>query len=175
MSHEARAVVHVLQGHARRVQLQLQSRPVRQARARAIVRRRSASSSECGGCTSSGSGCATRTATTPSRKRCSPPAFLVLGLFGGWVHFQRDRRSFWYFGSLMFTMTLLLIYYLNFKLGASQDPVDRRRRTRCATATTSSSGASRRGACGRRSDSCSCGSRSRRCSVRRRSRSGARR
>lgn len=49
-------------------------------------------------------------------------AFLVLGLFGGWVHYQRDRRSFWYFGSLMFTMTLALIYYLNFKLGASQDP-----------------------------------------------------
>src|SRR5512143_116531 len=49
-------------------------------------------------------------------------AFLVLGLFGGWVHYHRDRRSFWYFGSLMFTMTLLLIYYLNFKLGASQDP-----------------------------------------------------
>ncbi|HTI62911.1 MAG TPA: hypothetical protein VL524_05330, partial [Gemmatimonadaceae bacterium] len=49
-------------------------------------------------------------------------AFLVLGLIGGWVHYQRDRRSFWYFGSLMFTMTLLLIYYLNFKLGASQDP-----------------------------------------------------
>jgi hypothetical protein len=49
-------------------------------------------------------------------------AFLVLGLFGGWVHFQRDRRSFWYFGALMFTMTLVLIYYLNFKLGASQDP-----------------------------------------------------
>ena len=49
-------------------------------------------------------------------------AFLVLGLFGGWVHFQRDRRSFWYFGSLMFTMTLVLIYYLNFKYGASQDP-----------------------------------------------------
>jgi Protein O-mannosyl-transferase TMEM260-like len=49
-------------------------------------------------------------------------AFLVLGLFGGWVHFQRDRRSFWYFGALMFTMTLVLIYYLNFKMGASQDP-----------------------------------------------------
>jgi Protein of unknown function (DUF2723) len=48
--------------------------------------------------------------------------FLVLGLLGGWVHFQRDRRSFWYFGSLMFTMTLVLIYYLNFKYGASQDP-----------------------------------------------------
>ncbi|MGH9885577.1 MAG: glycosyltransferase family 117 protein, partial [bacterium] len=49
-------------------------------------------------------------------------AFLVLGLFGGWVHYQRDRRSFWYFGGLMFTVTLALIYYLNFKLGASQDP-----------------------------------------------------
>src|SRR5689334_16527524 len=48
--------------------------------------------------------------------------FLVLGLFGGWVHFTRDRRSFWFFGSLIFTMTLLLIYYLNFKLGASQEP-----------------------------------------------------
>jgi Protein O-mannosyl-transferase TMEM260-like len=48
--------------------------------------------------------------------------FLVLGLFGGWVHFQRDRRSFWFFGSLMFSMTLALIYYLNFKYGASQDP-----------------------------------------------------
>ena len=48
--------------------------------------------------------------------------FLVLGLVGGYVHFQRDRRSFWYFGSLMFTMTLALIYYLNFKYGASQDP-----------------------------------------------------
>jgi hypothetical protein len=48
--------------------------------------------------------------------------FLVLGLIGGYVHWQRDRRSFWYFGSLMFTMTLVLIYYLNFKYGASQSP-----------------------------------------------------
>ena len=48
--------------------------------------------------------------------------FLVLGLAGGYIHWQRDRRSFWYFGSLMFTMTLALIYYLNFKYGASQDP-----------------------------------------------------
>ncbi len=49
-------------------------------------------------------------------------AFLVLGLVGGHVHWQRDRRSFWYFGSLMFTMSFVLIYYLNFKYGASQDP-----------------------------------------------------
>jgi len=48
--------------------------------------------------------------------------FLVLGLFGGWIHYQRDRRSFWYFGTLMFSMTLVLIYYLNFKYGATQAP-----------------------------------------------------
>jgi len=48
--------------------------------------------------------------------------FLVLALVGAWVHFTRDRSTFWYFGTLVFTMTLLLIYYLNFKLGASQDP-----------------------------------------------------
>jgi hypothetical protein len=48
--------------------------------------------------------------------------FLVLGLLGGYVHWQRDRKSFWYFGSLMFTMSFVLIYYLNFKYGASQDP-----------------------------------------------------
>ncbi|HEV8237414.1 MAG TPA: DUF2723 domain-containing protein, partial [Gemmatimonadaceae bacterium] len=49
-------------------------------------------------------------------------AFLVLGVVGGWTHFQRDRHSFWYVGTLMFTTTLLLIFYLNFKLGGSQDP-----------------------------------------------------
>lgn len=48
--------------------------------------------------------------------------FLVLGLFGAWVHYQRDRRSFWYFASYMFTVTLILIYYLNFKYGSSQSP-----------------------------------------------------
>jgi hypothetical protein len=48
--------------------------------------------------------------------------FLVLGLLGGYEHFKRDRRSFWYFGALMFTMTIALIVYLNFKYGASQDP-----------------------------------------------------
>ena len=48
--------------------------------------------------------------------------FLLLGLIGGYVHYQRDRRSFWFFGPLMFTMTLLLIYYLNFKYGYSQAP-----------------------------------------------------
>ncbi|MCL4213716.1 MAG: DUF2723 domain-containing protein [Gemmatimonadales bacterium] len=48
--------------------------------------------------------------------------FLLLGLFGGWVHYKRDPRSFAYFGPLMLTLTLVLIYYLNFKYGASQAP-----------------------------------------------------
>ncbi|MDB4878162.1 MAG: hypothetical protein JWM41_4608 [Gemmatimonadetes bacterium] len=58
----------------------------------------------------------------PFAQALAAATFLVLGLIGGWVHFRRDRNSFWYFGALMFTMTLMLIYYLNFKLGASQDP-----------------------------------------------------
>ncbi|MGH7485994.1 MAG: glycosyltransferase family 117 protein, partial [bacterium] len=48
--------------------------------------------------------------------------FLGLGLLGGYVHWRRDRNTFWYFATLMFTMTLALIYYLNFKYGWSQDP-----------------------------------------------------
>jgi len=46
--------------------------------------------------------------------------FLALGLYGGWVHWRRDRMTFWYFGPLMLTVTLLLIYYMNFKLGWTQ-------------------------------------------------------
>ena len=49
--------------------------------------------------------------------------FLGLGLLGGYVHWRRDRQTFWYFGPLMVTMTLVLIYYLNFKYGWSQAPV----------------------------------------------------
>ena len=48
--------------------------------------------------------------------------FLLLGLLGGWVHWERDRRSFWFFGPLIFTVTLVLIYYMNFKYGYSQAP-----------------------------------------------------
>jgi Protein O-mannosyl-transferase TMEM260-like len=49
-------------------------------------------------------------------------AMLVLGLVGGWVHYKRERRSWWYFAALLFTTTLCLIYYLNFRYGASQAP-----------------------------------------------------
>jgi hypothetical protein len=48
--------------------------------------------------------------------------FLILALTGGYVHWREDRETFWYLGPLMLTMTLALIYYLNFKYGWSQDP-----------------------------------------------------
>jgi len=48
--------------------------------------------------------------------------FFGLSLMGAWVHWKRDRKSFWFFGPLMFTMTIALIYYLNFRYGNSQSP-----------------------------------------------------
>ena len=64
-----------------------------------------------------------------------------LGLLGAWVHWKRDRRSFWYFGTFMLTLTVLLIYYLNFRYGHSQAPslgetVDREVRDRELAART---------------------------------------
>jgi hypothetical protein len=48
--------------------------------------------------------------------------FFLLGLFGGYAHWRYDRRSFWFFGPLVATITLGLIFYLNFKYGYSQNP-----------------------------------------------------
>jgi hypothetical protein len=48
--------------------------------------------------------------------------FLSLGVLGGYVHWKTSRRTFVYFGPLMFTLTLALIYYMNFKYGWSQAP-----------------------------------------------------
>jgi hypothetical protein len=48
--------------------------------------------------------------------------FLLLGGLGGFVHWKRDRKSFAYFGPLIFMVTLALIYYMNFKYGSSQSP-----------------------------------------------------
>ena len=48
--------------------------------------------------------------------------FLSLGLLGGYVHWKKSRRTFVYFGPLMFTLTLALVYYMNFKYGWSQSP-----------------------------------------------------
>ena len=58
----------------------------------------------------------------PAAQAACAALFLVLGLFGAWAHWRWDRKSFWYFATYLFTVTLLLIYYLNFKYGASQAP-----------------------------------------------------
>ncbi|MGH7674400.1 MAG: glycosyltransferase family 117 protein [Gemmatimonadales bacterium] len=46
--------------------------------------------------------------------------FFFLGLLGAWRHWQSDRRSALAMTSLVFTLTVLLITYLNFKYGYSQ-------------------------------------------------------
>jgi hypothetical protein len=48
--------------------------------------------------------------------------FFGLGVAGGVVHWRHDRASFWFFGPLIFTVTVVLVYYMNFKYGASQAP-----------------------------------------------------
>ncbi len=48
--------------------------------------------------------------------------FLALGLVGGATHWKKDRSSFALIGPLIFTLTPALIFYLNFKYGASQSP-----------------------------------------------------
>jgi hypothetical protein len=48
--------------------------------------------------------------------------FLVLGLAGAREHWRRDRSTFWYFGILMLTLTLALVYYLNFRYSWGQAP-----------------------------------------------------
>ncbi|MDQ6737341.1 MAG: DUF2723 domain-containing protein [Gemmatimonadota bacterium] len=45
---------------------------------------------------------------------------LGLGLYGGYAHWRFDRPSFAYWAPFMFTITVLLVYYMNFKYGFSQ-------------------------------------------------------
>jgi hypothetical protein len=56
----------------------------------------------------------------PGLQRMLALLFLGLGIAGGVVHWKRDRKSFWFFGPLVFTVTLALVYYMNFKYGWSQ-------------------------------------------------------
>jgi len=58
----------------------------------------------------------------PGFQKMLATLFLLLGGLGGYVHWKRERRSFSYLGPLMLTVTLGLIYYMNFKYGASQSP-----------------------------------------------------
>ena len=46
--------------------------------------------------------------------------FLGLGIFGAWAHSKRDRISFAYFATLFATLSLGLVFYLNFKYGYGQ-------------------------------------------------------
>jgi hypothetical protein len=48
--------------------------------------------------------------------------FVGLGLVGLWRHWKGDPDSFAYFATLLFTVTLVLVYYLNFKYGYSLSP-----------------------------------------------------
>ncbi len=48
--------------------------------------------------------------------------FFGLGIIGGATHWRYERASFWFFGPLVVTVTIALVYYMNFKYGASQDP-----------------------------------------------------
>ena len=58
----------------------------------------------------------------PGLQKMLATLILLLGGLGGYVHWKRDRRSFSYFGPLMFMVTIALIYYMNFKYGSSQAP-----------------------------------------------------
>jgi len=58
----------------------------------------------------------------PALQKMLATLFLLLGGLGGYVHWKRDRKSFSYFGPLMFMVTLALITYMNFKYGSSQAP-----------------------------------------------------
>ena len=48
--------------------------------------------------------------------------FFLLGILGGVTHWRYERASFWFFGPLVLTVTVVLVYYMNFKYGASQAP-----------------------------------------------------
>jgi len=58
----------------------------------------------------------------PDLQRAVAAVFLILGLFGAYAHWHYDRRSIWFFGVLVLTVTPALIYYLNFNYGYSQAP-----------------------------------------------------
>lgn len=46
--------------------------------------------------------------------------FLLLGGYGAWRHRQQDRTSFYYVATLFATLSLGLVFYLNFKYGFHQ-------------------------------------------------------
>jgi hypothetical protein len=49
--------------------------------------------------------------------------FLALGLWGALEHYRRDQKSFWYIGVLFFTLSFVLVFYMNFRYGYMQGQV----------------------------------------------------
>jgi hypothetical protein len=45
--------------------------------------------------------------------------FALLGLYGAWTHYKKDRTSWAYVATLFVTLSLGLVFYLNFKYGYS--------------------------------------------------------
>lgn len=60
--------------------------------------------------------------TAPGVQSVLAALFLVLGFVGGWTHWKLERASFWFFAPLVLTVTVALVFYMNFRYGASQDP-----------------------------------------------------
>ncbi len=60
--------------------------------------------------------------TQPVMQNVLAVAFLLLGMLGGVAHWRLERASFWFFGPLVLTVTFALVYYMNFRYGASQSP-----------------------------------------------------
>ncbi|WP_419163741.1 DUF2723 domain-containing protein [Candidatus Palauibacter sp.] len=58
-------------------------------------------------------------ALPPGARLVASMLFLFLALVGLWTHLKSDRKTFVYSGTLLFTVTLMLVYYLNFKYGYS--------------------------------------------------------
>lgn len=60
--------------------------------------------------------------TMPMAQSILALAFLTLGIYGMSVHWRLDRGTFAYWATLMVTLSVILVYYLNFKYGFSQSP-----------------------------------------------------
>ncbi|MES2178541.1 MAG: DUF2723 domain-containing protein [Gemmatimonadota bacterium] len=60
--------------------------------------------------------------SSPRTQSILAMGFLLLGVLGGFTHWRYDGLSFWFFGPLVVTVTVALVYYMNFKYGHSQSP-----------------------------------------------------
>jgi hypothetical protein len=59
---------------------------------------------------------------SPGPRAAMSMVFFFFGLIGLWTHMKGDRKTFAYNATLLFTLTGLLVYYLNFRYGYSLYP-----------------------------------------------------